>query len=249
MNGSGFGKLTKSMKLSVLGGAGVSAECGIPTFRGADGLWADETILKIATPHGFIENPQRSWEFYNKRRGNMAVCDPNPAHYALAALENAGFDVSIITQNIDGLHALAGSENILEVHGTVWKIKCTDPHCLLPPFENRDVPMQETIPTCEICSSPLRPDVVFFGEMLDPMVVDAADRRSKESDIMLVIGTSGLIYPAAGFAQIAKMAGAYVIEMNLDTTPLTPICDETILGPCGETLPKLISDLTNGEVA
>jgi len=241
-------RLRKDTKVTVLSGAGISAESGIPTFRGEDGLWQDENLVKIATPRGFLADPERGWRFYNERRSNMAACDPNPAHKAIAALERAGYDVVVITQNIDRLHQRAGSARVLELHGTVWSIKCSNSRCTSEPFENHDVPLKIDPPVCEICGAYLRPNVVFFEEMLDPEVVAEADRRTKQSDIFLVVGTSGVVYPAAGFAQIARAFGAYLVELNIETTPLSYICDKTILGPCGQMLPELVSDLTGGEV-
>ncbi len=247
-SGPGQIRLTKTTKITTLSGAGLSAESGIPTFRGTDGMWHNEELMKIATPHGFLANPQRSWEFYNERRGNMAKCDPNPAHFALAAMESAGYDIVNVTQNIDGLLAVAGCKEILELHGSVWSIKCSNPACSSKPYENRDVPIVDIPLKCDVCGAVERPNVVFFEEMLDPSIVAKADVRTKETDVFLIIGTSGIVYPAAGFAQIAKAFGAYVIELNLEPTPLSMISDETITGPCGETLPKLLSTLTGGEV-
>jgi len=240
-------RITKETKITILSGAGMSAESGIPTFRSSGGLWSDEKIRKLATPHGFLANPDKGWEFYDQRRGNMAKCGPNNGHLSLAQLEKQGYDVVVITQNIDRLHQKAGSTGVIELHGTVWEIKCSNPGCSKVPFENREIPIGEYPPLCDICSSPLRPNVVFFEEMLDPKVMRDANERTHETDLFLVIGTSGIVYPAAGFAQVAKMAGAYVVEMNIEPTPLSVFCDETRLGPCGETLPELLREFTEGE--
>jgi NAD-dependent deacetylase len=241
-------RLTKDTKVSVLSGAGISAESGIPTFRGKDGLWSDESLVRIATPTGFAADPVRGWEFYNQRRANMASAQPNPAHKALAALERAGYDVVVITQNIDRLHQRAGSTRVIELHGSVWDLRCSNPACTLEPFENLDIPIKEIPPLCERCGSFLRPDVVFFEEMLDTEDVEAADQRTKESDLFLVVGTSGVVVPAAFYAQIAHMHGALVIEFNIERTPLSPYCDRTVLGPCGETLPAVLLELSDGAI-
>ncbi len=235
--------ITETTKITVLSGAGISAESGIPTFRGPEGLWSDETVANLATPRGFLANPEKGWRFYNDRRVNMASCEPNPAHKALAQLEKSGHDVVVITQNIDRLHQRAGSERVIELHGSIWSVRCTNPACTSTPFENTDVPLKEIPMICKICGSVLRPNVVFFEEMLDPEIVQEADRRTKQTDLFLVIGTSGIVYPAAGFAQVAKVFGAYVMEFNIEPTPLSAICDKSVLGPCGETLPEALSEL------
>jgi NAD-dependent deacetylase len=237
-------RIDRKTRITVLSGAGISAESGIPTFRGADGLWNDENLVRIATPRGFSEDPVRGWNFYNERRINMAKAEPNPAHVAIAELEREGYDVKVITQNVDRLHQRAGSTKVIELHGTVWELRCSNARCTLEPFENSDVPLEVIPPICERCGAHLRPNVVFFEEMLSPDVVHAADRRTKVTDVLLVIGTSGVVYPAAAFVQVARACGAYVMEFNIETTPLSPYCDISILGPCGETLPATIREMT-----
>jgi len=236
-------KIRKNTRITVLSGAGISAESGIPTFRGSDGLWNDESLMQIATPHGFMADPERGWKFYNDRRVNMASCGPNPAHVALAELEKSGHDVVVITQNIDRFHQRAGSTRVIELHGSIWSIKCTNDACKSVPFENTDVPLENIPLKCDVCGSYLRPDVVFFEEMLDPEVVGAADSRTKKTDLFLLIGTSGIVYPAAGFAHIAKVFGAYMIEFNTERTPLSTLCDRTVIGPAGENLPLVLEEM------
>jgi NAD-dependent deacetylase len=231
-----------------LSGAGISAESGIPTFRGVGGLWNDDSLARIATPHGFAADPARGWRFYDERRQNMKKAEPNPAHAILAALEKAGYDVVVITQNIDRLHQRAGSTRVIELHGTIWEFRCFDQFCRTAPFENHDVPLNEIPPLCGKCGSFLRPNVVFFEEQLDVADVQAADARTKVTDLFLVVGTSGIVYPAAAFAQIAGMCGAYVMEFNVERTPLSPFCDNSVLGQCGEMLPEVLARMTGGEV-
>ncbi len=242
-------KITKKTKITALCGAGISAESGVPTYRGSGGLWNNIRIQELATPQGFLADPDRGWEFYGERRKNMAKCQPNPGHIALAELEKQGYDVFTITQNIDGLQHRAGSskEKVIEIHGSLWRIKCSNISCDMEVFDNSDVPIDPSILECKICGSPLRPAVVFFQEMLDPRLMAEAERRTKETDLFIVIGTSGTVYPAAGFAQIAAAFDARVVEMNLVETPLSHVCDETLIGPSGETLPKLLHELTDGE--
>lgn len=240
-------KITKNTKITALCGAGISAESGVPTYRGSGGLWNEIEVQKIATPHGFLSNPERGWEFYGERRKNMGKCKPNPGHEALAKLEQDGYDVFIITQNIDGLQHRAGSTKLMEIHGSLWRIRCSNNSCRKEPQPNTDVPILQEHLKCDICGSWMRPDVVFFQEMLDPQLMAEAEIRTKESDLFFVIGTSGTVYPAAGFAQIAKAFGAVVIEFNLEGTPLSSISDESVLGPSGEKLPEFLSKHSDGE--
>jgi len=241
-------RINKDTVISVLSGAGISAESGVPTFRGPDGLWNSPELAKIATPRGFSADPVRGWRFYDERRQNMMKVDPNPAHLVIAALEKAGYDVVVITQNIDRLHQRAGSGRVIELHGSIWELRCSNPLCATEPFENLEVPLKEIPPLCVKCGAHLRPNVVFFEEMLDINDVRMADDRTKKTDLFFVVGTSGIVYPAAAYAQIARMSGAYVMEFNIERTPLSPLCNESILGPCGETLPLAISGMTDGEV-
>lgn len=234
--------ITKDTVITVLSGAGISAESGIPTFRGSGGLWGDESLARIATPYGFAEDPERGWRFYDDRRKNMASAKPNPAHLILAELEEMGYDIVIITQNVDRLHQRAGSKKVIELHGTVWEFRCMNSRCELKPFENYEVPLSAIPPICEKCGNYLRPNVVFFEEPLELVDIQAADSRTKKTDLFLVVGTSGIVYPAAAYAQIAKFNGAYVVEFNIEKTPLSPFCDLSVLGPCGEMLPSFIRE-------
>jgi len=237
----------KTTRVTVLTGAGISAESGVPTFRGAQGIWNDENMAKLATPRGFLEDPARGWAFYNDRRVNMGGVGPNPAHVSLAQFEKAGYDIVVITQNIDGLHAAAGSRNILELHGSIWEIKCSNAECRLKIYEDREIPMSDLNPKCEVCGSPLRPNVVFFEEQLDPFIVMEAEKRSMESDVFLIVGTSGVVYPAAGFAHVARVYGARLYDINVEPSALSGICHGSVTGKAGDVLPQFLSELTNGE--
>ncbi|HEX9745421.1 MAG TPA: NAD-dependent deacylase [bacterium] len=239
--------LTRDTKITVLSGAGISAESGVPTFRGEDGIWKDAEKMRLATPTGFATHPDKGWDFYNLRRMNMAGAEPNNAHKVLAELERQGYDVVVITQNIDRLHHVAGSKRVIELHGTIWEIKCGNPGCSLEPFENKDVPIKGIPLFCDICGTHLRPNVVFFEEMLDPVNVQNAEIRTRETDLFLVVGTSGVVYPAAGFAQLASASGAVVIEFNLENTPLSFFCDKSVLGQCGMLIPPTLNKLSRGE--
>ena len=219
----------------VLTGAGVSAESGVPTFRGEDGLWKKYRPEEIANPQAFAADPALVWQWYNMRRRMMKSVSPNPAHEALARLENGPFDsFTLVTQNIDGLHSLAGSRNILEVHGNIWRVRCDSCGHV---EHDETVPLPEP-PYCA-CGSPLRPDVVWFGEPLDSQVLAGIMEALRRSDAMIVAGTSAVVYPAASFPIFAKDVGAPLIEVNLAPTPLTPLADVSLHGRAGEILPQI----------
>ncbi len=219
--------------LVVLTGAGVSAESGVPTFRGAGGLWRRYRAQDLATPAAFQRDPRLVWEFYAWRREVVAGCRPNAAHRLLAEMERALGDLTLITQNVDGLHQEAGSRKVLELHGSLWRLRCTRcPHR----WEDRQVPLPELPPRCSRCGALARPDVVWFGEPLDPEVVEEAIAACQRARTMLVIGTSAQVSPAADLPLIAAGRGARVVEINLEDTPLTPMVDEALRGPATEAL-------------
>jgi NAD-dependent deacetylase len=230
--------LAASRSICVLTGAGISTESGIPTFRGPGGLWRTFRAEDLANVTAFHRNPKLVWEWYEDRRGAMAAAQPNPGHLALAELERRTPEFTIVTQNIDGLHQRGGSRSVLEVHGSIWVVRCTN--CA---YKDRDerVPLPELPPKCPRCSSLLRPDIVWFGEMLPPDVWDNAEQAVLSAGILLVIGTSAVVYPAASLAPLAKSAGARVVEINPDETPLSSEVDAVLRGPSGVILPQLIS--------
>jgi NAD-dependent deacetylase len=215
------GLLNGATRVTVLTGAGISAESGIPTFRGPEGLWNTHRPEDLATPDAFARDPKLVWKWYDWRRGLVAKADPNAAHVGLATLEQRQA-VTVITQNVDGLHRRAGSRELIELHGNMWKVRCT--RCALI-VTNVDVPLATIPPQCTSCGSLIRPHIVWFGEAVDPYDFQRSVEMSRSADVFLVIGTSGLVQPAASFAQIAKSAGAAVVEINPDDTPTTPIAD------------------------
>ncbi|MHC1729338.1 MAG: NAD-dependent deacetylase [Syntrophobacteraceae bacterium] len=229
-------RLWQAKHVAVLTGAGISAESGVPTFRGDGGLWKQFRAVDLATPEAFSRDPRLVWEFYNWRRELVAPLDPNPGHFALAEIERRAPRFTLITQNIDGLHKKAGSGHILELHGNLWWVRCTACEALT---EDRRVPLPE-MPACASCGSLLRPHVVWFGESLDPQVLQAAYEAIQTCDLMLVIGTSGTVQPAASMGIEAKRNGATVAEINLDPTPYTDIYQISITGKSGEILPQLL---------
>lgn len=223
-------------RVAVLTGAGISAESGVPTFRGEGGLWRQYRATDLATPEAFAEDPRLVWEFYNWRREVLAPLHPNPGHLALVAMEDRFAEFTLITQNIDGLHQTCGSRKMIELHGNIWRVRCTD---CGKTTEDRRVPLPE-IPACTSCGGLLRPDVVWFGEMLDPKILDQAYRTIGSCQVMLVIGTSGVVQPAASMGATARRGGAFVAEINLEPTPYTDIYDLSILGKAGEVLPQVV---------
>ncbi len=231
-------RLREARSVTVLTGAGVSAESGVPTFRGKDGLWRNYAPEDLATPEAFARDPSLVWEWYNMRREKLLGIEPNAAHMALVEMERKTEDFTLITQNVDGLHGRAGSGNLLELHGNIWKVRCTRCRSI---EDNDDVPI-DIPPYCATCGCILRPHIVWFGEMLHEDVLEAVYASLGRCEMMIVAGTSGIIQPAASFVAMAKRIGAHVVEINLEETPNSGVVDETILGKAGEVLPGLIDD-------
>lgn len=223
-------------------GAGISAESGVPTFRGEGGLWEQRRAQDLATPSAFARDPQLVWRFYRWRRNVIGGCLPNAAHRLLAEMEQRLEDFTLITQNVDGLHESAGSQNILHLHGSLWRLRCT--RCAAR-WEGRDSLREDTLPRCPECSSLARPDVVWFGEPLELQLLADAQRAAARCRTMLVIGTSALVQPAAQLPMLAKSNSAQVIELNVDRTPLTAHADYSIQGPATITLKKWWDALQN----
>lgn len=227
--------LRSSQSPTALTGAGVSAESGVPTFRGAEGLWKNYRAEDLATPEAFSRDPELVWRWYDWRRTLIDGLEPNPAHYALAELEKRHSEFTLITQNVDGLHRMAGSTRVLELHGSIWRVSCGSCGVVA---DNRDVPI-EIPPRCT-CGGLLRPAVVWFGEPLPEDVLTAAFEAASKTDLMIVAGTSGVVQPAASLAVRAKNAGAFVVEVNPETTPLSSVVDVRLAGPAGEMLQGLL---------
>ena len=229
--------LKQARSIAVLTGAGVSAESGVPTFRGNGGLWKQRRAESLATPEAFARDPKLVWEWYDWRRSVLAGVKPNPGHYALAQLEQRTPQFTLVTQNVDGLHELAGSRNVLEVHGSIWTVRCTT--CEREQVDRR-TPLPEIPPRCE-CGGLLRPGVVWFGEALPSSIWRDAEAAARTAEVFLLVGTSAVVYPAAGLAEIAKTSGARVVEINIAETALSSGIDEFLQGASGELLPQLIA--------
>jgi len=246
--------LAEAERVCVLSGAGVSAESGVPTFRGEDGLWKNYRAEELATPQAFRRDPRMVWEWYDWRRGKIGGCSPNPGHYALARLALGPKSVSIVTQNVDGLHEAAAREVAgaadpspalpLEVHGSIFRVKCTACTYKIP---HRDPVRWETeavLPKCPVCGALLRPDVVWFGESLDPMVLTEAFDSARNATLCLVAGTSALVQPAASVPLATLENGGSIVEINPTETPLSGMATFSLRGGSGAILPQLVEGLT-----
>ncbi|HET7293906.1 MAG TPA: NAD-dependent deacylase [Vicinamibacteria bacterium] len=229
-------RLGAAERVFVLTGAGVSAESGVPTFRGPEGLWRQRRPEELATPEAFARDPVLVWEWYAWRRGVIAPLRPNAAHDAIAQLEARRPGFLLATQNVDGLHATAGSRRLVELHGSLWRVRCTA--CGLE-AEDRRVPLPELPPRCA-CGGVQRPAVVWFGETLPEDALRAAFDAGETADVVLVVGTSSVVYPAAAIAPSARARGAFVIEVNPDETPLTPLAHASFRGAAASVVPALV---------
>lgn len=233
--------LRLAQRVAVMTGAGVSAESGVPTFRGGGGLWEGHSLQDVATPDGFSRDPALVWRFYNARRNNLRSVLPNPGHTTLADMERRwGADrFTLITQNIDGLHQAAGSTHVLELHGSLARVRCS--RCSF--VENRGYDPQPDLPACPECGHLLRPDVVWFGEILPGEVWEKSVQAVGACDCMLVVGTSAVVYPAAGLIEMAIQLGATVIIINLEATPLCGSHTIGIYGSSGTILPEIMAKM------
>ncbi len=229
-------RLLTARSVTVLTGAGISADSGVPTFRGAEGLWKNFRPEELASPDAFARDPKLVWDWYNWRRDLLSTKSPNPAHEALVQLETLIPQFWVITQNVDGLHATAGTQGLSEIHGNIWKVRCTECHRVSP---NREVPLPYP-PTCDNCGGLLRPHIVWFGESLATEDVDQSYSALQACEVLLIIGTSGVVYPAASFAPVAKNQGAFVVELNLDPTPNSSVVDVSFHGRAKELVPLLL---------
>jgi NAD-dependent deacetylase len=266
--------LRQAKAVAVLTGAGISAESGVPTFRGPEGLWRKFRPEQLATPEAFARDPALVWEWYGWRRARMAAVKPNPGHQAIARLETKFPSLTVVTQNIDGLHAQAGTRRLIELHGNIWRDRCTnDPAHVFDRHPDaaagtadakvgtadakagtadakvgythaanrkvgRDTCPPTDLPRCH-CDALLRPDVVWFGEALDPANLQAAITAVELAQVVLVVGTSSVVYPAAALPGVARRAGATVIEVNPEETPLSEEADIVLRGASGVVLPAL----------
>lgn len=248
--------LGEASHVLVLTGAGISAESGVPTFRGEGGLWKSYRAEDLATPQAFRRDPRMVWEWYDWRRGKIRGCAPNPGHQALAELALGSRSVRIVTQNVDGLHEAAAREVAgtrdpspalpLEVHGSIFRVKCTACTYRIPHRDPIRWESREVLPKCPVCGALLRPDVVWFGESLDPRVLSEAFASAREADVCLVAGTSALVHPAASIPLATLEGGGSLVEINPTETPLTAMATFSLTGASGTLLPRLVEGLDRG---
>jgi len=240
--------LSRAGSVLVLTGAGISADSGLATFRGADGLWRNYRPQELATPEAFALDPRLVWEWYGMRREAAASCEPNAAHIALARLANERDEVTIVTQNVDGLHTRAAEAQVrdaeprlpLELHGCLFRVRCTQCGERYGHRQPIDAGSADTLPACRSCSSMLRPDIVWFGEPLGE-AIELAYAKAQQADLCLVVGTSALVQPAASIATVVHQAGGRIIEINPEATPLTPIAAVSLRGGAAEVVPRLLN--------
>ena len=252
--------ITSARRILVLTGAGVSAESGVPTFRGPDGLWGRHRPEQLATPEAFAADPRLVWEWYGWRRERVGACRPNAAHAAIARLTLRNEDAKLVTQNVDGLHELALEEAASEgppqgdsaaraepirLHGSLFSTRCTGCSERTSDRYRVDTQSEASLPRCKKCAALLRPDVVWFGEGLDPEILRRAMDSAKAADVCVVVGTSGIVHPAASLPLLTKEAGGAVVEVNPEPTPLTDIAASSIRGRAGEILPTLLGSIRN----
>ena len=231
-----FEELRRARSIVALTGSGISAESGIPTFREAQtGLWDKYDPQQLATPEAFVRNPKLVWEWYEWRRKLVREAEPNPSHRTLVELGKEVPSFTLITQNVDGLHERAGSRDVIELHGNIFRTVCFAEMIEVDPKDSEEKP-----PICPNCGSPLRPDVVWFGEALPAGAMESASKAAEECDVFLSIGTSSLVYPAASLPYVADAADATVVEINPENTSLTSRADYTLRGTAGEVLPSLV---------
>ncbi len=234
--------LKPDARIAVLTGAGISAESGLATFRGPDGLWKNQRPEDLATPAAFQRDPHLVWEWYNFRRDQVRKHAPNPGHLALAQMETLFANFTLVTQNVDGYHVRAGSRAVYELHGNIMKSRCSQ--CGHECGAGEEI-WREALPYCA-CGALYRPGVVWFGESLPPQTLQRAFNAAETCQVFFTIGTSAVVYPAAALPQMAAAYGAYVVEINPEKTPLTSRVDEFLPGKSGEILPALINRIQQG---
>ena len=229
-------RLKNASAVTVLTGAGISAESGVPTFRDKDGLWQTHKVEELATPQALKQNPDLFWKFYGWRKKLISEVKPNLGHYALVDFERIYEDFLLITQNVDNLHQFAGNSKVVELHGNIFKTKCSE--CGLE--FNEDIKESSHIPHCNKCGGYLRPDVVLFGENLKEKDLRDAQEAAASCEIFFSVGTSSLVEPAASLPYLAKANGSYVVEINSQETPLSSHADECLRGSAAKVLPALV---------
>lgn len=234
-------KLNSAERVVVFTGAGISAESGVPTFRGEDGIWKKMKPEELANFDAFMRSTELVWEWYKHRKRIIENIQPNVGHFAIVEMEKLFKSVEVITQNIDNLHRRGGSTIVHELHGNIERNYCI--RCGKN-YSNEEIFSQESAPRCPSCKGLIRPDVVWFGENLPADEWEASVRGSEFADLFFVVGTSAVVYPAASLPTIARRSGAFVVEINIEPTELSRFADETLFGKAGEILPQIIETIT-----
>jgi NAD-dependent deacetylase len=229
-------RLKNASAVTALTGAGISAESGIPTFRGKDGIWENQKVEDLATPDALKSNPELFWKFYNWRKKLITDVKPNLGHYALVDFERIYEDYLLVTQNVDNLHRVAGNKKIIEMHGNIFNTKCS----ACGKLHNEPLTEGPNIPLCTHCGGQLRPDVVLYGENLDETNLRKAQEAAASCEIFFSIGTSSIVEPVASLPYLAKANGSYVVEINSEETPLSEHANECLRGATGKLLPALV---------
>lgn len=235
-------KLQGAKKIVFFTGAGISAESGIPTFRGEDGIWNKMKPEELANFNAFMRNPDLVWQWYQHRRDIVNKVQPNAGHISIAELEKF-YEVTVVTQNIDNLHRRAGSTKIFELHGNIERNYCIDCHTI---YNSPDLEIAAGAQKCKRCGGLIRPDVVWFGEMLPQEEFNGGEKAAEWSDICFVVGTSAVVYPAAYIPISAKKGGSYIVEINIEPTELSRLADYSIFGKSGEILPMILEEVKQG---
>lgn len=231
-------QLAKARRIVFFTGAGISAESGIPTFRGKDGIWNKLKPEELANFDAFMKNPKMVWEWYNHRKKIVHESQPNAGHFAIAEMQNLFDEVTVVTQNIDNLHRRAGSKTIFELHGNIERNYCVN----CKTFYNKELDFLNGVPKCK-CGGLIRPDVVWFGEYLPQDQFTGGENAANNSDVFFVIGTSAVVYPAAGLVHEAKRSGSFIVEVNIEATEISYICDQSFFGESGKILPEIVKEI------
>lgn len=232
-------RIQSASRITLLTGAGISAASGVPTFRGKEGLWRSYSPQELATPEAFHHDPRLVWEWYDWRRGLIAKCQPNAAHLVLALWSKRYPGFTLITQNVDGLHEKAGTQNIIRFHGSIWEVFCRDRCKSSPPrWINDTVPLPSIPPACPYCGGLIRPGVVWFGEGIEREVLEKS-AAAVRCDVFMAVGTSAIVYPAASLVSEARSGGAFTVEINMEATPASDTVDLSLQGPAEVILQKV----------
>ncbi len=239
-------KLKDAESIVTFTGAGVSAESGVPTFRGDDGIWKKLKPEELASFDAFIQNPELVWEWYKQRKQIVSSVQPNSGHFALAEMQRYYKNFTVITQNIDNLHRRAGSSVVHELHGNIERNYCIGCGKY---YTNEEILRFKHAPRCLKCNGMIRPDVVWFGELLPEEEWKESISAAQRADVFFSIGTSSVVYPAASIPKLAQNSGAFIVEINIEPTELTSFADETIFGKSGEVLPQLVHSLKHSLVS